>query len=270
MKKVILVTGASSGIGRACATALQAAGHIVYGASRTIAQLKDISFIPLEMDITDDNSVNSAVEQIIKEQGRIDVLINNAGAHFAGPLYTTSVEFAKKQFEVNFFGLMRVSTAVLPGMIYQKHGLLINISSVVGFFGIPYMGAYAAAKFALEGYSQSLRMELQNTGVKVTLVNPADFKTNTVDSREKLPFTLKHEKLEAEYTAAIEVIEKNELNGGNPAVVGKLITKIVAAQKPAHRYLVGDFGQTRLPLIAKALLPGSLFSRVINSYYHIK
>jgi short-subunit dehydrogenase len=270
MRKVILVTGASSGIGLACANALQASGHIVYGASRTIAQLKGVLFILLEMDVTDDRSVNSGVERIMKEQGRIDVLINNAGAHFAGPSYTTPVEFAKKQFEVNFFGVIRVSTAVLPGMIYQRKGLLINISSIVGLFGIPYMGTYTAAKFALEGYSQSLRMELQNTGVKVTVVNPADFKTNAVESRNKLPFMLKHEKLDTEYAAAMELIENNERNGSSPAVAGKLIAKIVAARKPAQRYMVGEIGQTVLPLIAKELLPCSTFSKIINRYYNIK
>ncbi|MCX2481679.1 SDR family oxidoreductase [Pedobacter sp. MC2016-15] len=270
MKKVILVTGASSGIGRETANALQAAGHTVYGASRSVHALKDIAFIPLKMDITDDESVKSGIETIIAAEGRIDVLINNAGIVLAGPLYDTSVEFAKKQFEVNFFGVVCVSTAVLPGMIERKKGLVINISSVAGLFGLPYVGTYVAAKFALEGYSQSLRMELQNTGVDVTVVNPGDFKTNNTSSREKLPFSLPHEKLKREYDAAIEIVEKNEVNGGNPAIVGKLITKIVGKSKPAHRYMVGAFDQTKLPLIVKALLPSTMFSKMINGYYNIK
>jgi NADP-dependent 3-hydroxy acid dehydrogenase YdfG len=270
MKKVILVTGASAGIGLATANALQADGHIVYGASRSISALKNISFIPLEMDVTDDASVNSGVETIIKAQGRIDVLVNNAGIVLAGPLYSTPATYAKKQFEVNFFGVIRVSTAVLPGMIEQKKGLVINLSSVAGLFGTPYNGLYAASKFAIEGYSQTLRMELQNTGVNVTLINPGDFKTNNTSTREKLPFSLKHDKLESEYAAAIEITEKNEINGGDPAKVGKLIAGIVGKSKPAHRYLVGDFGQTTLPLIVKALLPSAMFSKMINGYYNIK
>ncbi|MET1057283.1 MAG: SDR family oxidoreductase [Pedobacter sp.] len=270
MKKVILVTGASAGIGLATANALQADGHIVYGASRSISALKNISFIPLEMDVTSDASVNSGIEKIIKAQGHIDVLVNNAGIVLAGPLYSTPVDFAKKQFEVNFFGVVRVSSAVLPGMIQQKQGLVINLSSVAGLFGTPYVGTYTAAKFAIEGYSQSLRMELQNTGIDVTVVNPGDFKTNNTSTREKLPFSLTHKQLESEYAAAIEVVEKNEINGGDPAKVGKLIAGIVGKSKPAHRYLVGDFGQTTLPLIVKALLPSSMFSKMINGYYNIK
>jgi len=270
MKKVILVTGASAGIGLAAATALQADGHIVYGASRSIKNLKNISFIPLEMDVTDDQSVSSAVAQIIKAEGRIDVLVNNAGTVTAGFLATTPVDFAKKQFEVNFFGVMRVSNAVIPGMIMNKSGLVINLSSMAGLFGTPYTGAYVAAKFAVEGYSQSLRMELQNTGVSVTVVNPGDFKTNNTSTREKLPLSLNHEKLEAEYAAALQVVEGNEINGGDPANVGKLIAKIVGKSKPAHRYLVGDFGQTGLPLLVKALLPSTMFSKMINGYYNIK
>jgi len=270
MKKVILVTGASSGIGLASANALHADGHIVYGASRSIKNIKNISFIPLEMDITDDSSVNSGIEKIIKAEGRIDVLINNAGTVMAGPLYTTSVELAKKQFEVTFFGLVRVSSAVLPGMIMKHKGLVINVGSVAGLFGTPYIGTYVAAKFALEGYSQSLRMELQNTGVDVTVVNLGDFKTNNTSSREKSLFSLPNENLKKEYEAAIEIIEKNEVNGGDPARAGEIIAKIVARSKFSHRYLIGDFGQTSLPLIVKALLPSTMFSKIINGYYNIK
>jgi len=270
MKKVILVTGASSGLGLATANALHADGHIVYGASRSINTLENILFIPLEMDVTDDDSVNAGVEKIIKDHGHIDVLINNAGIVLAGPLYGTSVEFAKKQFEVNFFGAVRLNTAVLPDMIKQKSGLVINISSVAGLFGLPYVGTYVAAKFALEGYTQSLRMELQNTGVNVTVVNPGDFKTNNTSTREKLPFSMSDEKLKSEYTGTIKIVEKNEINGGDPVKVGKLIAKIVGKTKPAHRYMVGTFEQTSLPLIVKALLPSSMFSKMINGYYNIK
>ncbi len=132
MKKVILVTGASSGLGLACANALSVKEHTVYGTSRNINRIKGVSFNPVEMDVTDDASVNAAVEKIIKAERRIDVLINNAGNGITGPLYAMPVEFAKKQFEVNFFGVVRISSAVLPGMIEKKQGLVINISSLAG------------------------------------------------------------------------------------------------------------------------------------------
>src|ERR1700761_7370919 len=146
MKKVILVTGASSGLGLATAKALQAAGHTVYGASRSIGKMKDAPFNVLEMDVTDDASVKAAVDKIVKAEGKIDVLINNAGNGITGPLYAMPVDTAKKQFEVNFFGVVRVSSAVLPGMIEKKQGLVINIGSLAGLFGLPYQGLYSASK----------------------------------------------------------------------------------------------------------------------------
>ncbi len=144
MKKVILVTGASSGLGLATATALAAQGHTVYGTSRDIKRIKDVTFNPVEMDVTDDASVNAAVDRIVKAEGKIDVLVNNAGNGITGPLYAMPVELAKKQFEVNFFGVVRVCSAVLPGMIEKKQGLVINISSLAGLFGLPYQGLYSA------------------------------------------------------------------------------------------------------------------------------
>lgn len=178
MAKVILVTGASSGIGLACATALQAQGHTVYGSARDVKRLKDVPFKPIELDVTSDASVNAAIATITKAEGKIDVLVNNAGNGVTGPAYAMPVESAKQQFEVNFFGVVRMCSAVLPGMIEKKQGLIVNISSLAGLFGLPYQSMYAASKFAIEGYSESLRMELLNTGVKVTLINPGDFKSD--------------------------------------------------------------------------------------------
>ena len=154
MKKVILVTGASSGLGQATANALAAQGHTVYGTSRDIKRIKGASFNPLQMDVTDDASVSTAVKQVMDKEGHIDVLINNAGNGITGPLYSMPVDAAKKQFDVNFFGVVRVSSAVLPGMIEKKQGLVINIGSLAGLFGLPYQGLYSASKFAIEGYSQ--------------------------------------------------------------------------------------------------------------------
>jgi short-subunit dehydrogenase len=269
MKKIILVTGASSGLGSATAKALSARGHIVYGTSRDINRIKNASFNPLQMDVTNDDSVNAGIEKIMKAEGRIDVLVNNAGNGITGPLYTMPVDAAKKQFEVNFFGVVRVSSAVLPGMIEKKQGLVINIGSLAGLFGLPYQGLYSASKFAIEGYSQSLRMELQNTGVKVTVINPGDFKTDFTGSREKLPFTLTNEPLRKEFEAAVASMEKDENIGADPDKLAAQICKIVAKSKPAHSYLVGAFGQTIVPTL-KALLPGSLFVKLMNDHYGIK
>jgi short-subunit dehydrogenase len=269
MGKVILVTGASSGIGKACATALQAKGHTVYGSARNLSRLQAVSFKPVELDVTDDSSVNKAIAAIIQAEGKIDVLVNNAGNGVAGPAYTMSVENAKKQFEVNFFGVVRMCTAVLPGMIEDKQGVIINIGSLAGLFGLPYQSMYSASKYAIEGYSQSLRMELRNTGVKVVVVNPGDFKTGFTESREKTAFSITNPQLETEYKAAVASMEKDESIGQSPGVLAAKLCKIVDAASPAHRYLIGAFGQTIAPTL-KRVLPGGLFEKLMNDHYGIK
>ena len=269
MGKVILVTGASSGIGLACANALQAAGHTVYGSSRDIKRIKSVSFKPIQLDVTDDASVKAAVDRIIKDEGKIDVLVNNAGNGVTGPAYAMPVDFAKKQFEVNFFGVIRVSSIVIPRMIEAKQGLVINISSLAGLFGLPYQGMYSASKYAIEGYSQSLRMELRNTGIKISLINPGDFKSDFTQNREKVPFPIKNDMLEKEYNSAIASMEKDESIGASPDLIGKKVVQIVASSSPAHRYLVGAIGQTIVPTL-KTILPGGMFEKLMNDHYGIK
>ena len=269
MKKVILVTGASSGIGLACATALASKGHIVYGSSRNLKNINTTSFKPVELDVTDDASVNIAIATILKEEGRLDVLVNNAGNGVAGPAYAMAVEAAKKQFEVNFFGVVRMCSAALPGMIANNHGLIVNISSLAGLFGLPYQSMYSASKYAIEGYSQSLRMELRNTKIKVVIINPGDFKSAFSQNREKTPFIIQHTQLENEYKKAVAAMEKDESIAPDPSSLAKQLCKIVDASKPSHRYLVGGIGQTIVPTL-KAILPGSLFEKLMNDHYGIK
>ena len=269
MKKVILVTGASSGLGKATAIALQAKGHTVYGTSRDISKLKDVAFHPLQMDVTSDESVNAAIDNIIKAEGKIDVLINNAGNGITGPLYAMPVQLAKKQFETNFFGVVRMCSAVLPGMIEKGSGLVINVSSLAGLFGLPYQGLYSASKFAIEGYSESLRMELRSTGIQVAVLNPGDFKTDFTGNREKAPFTLKNDKLKGEFEAAVAAMEKDESIGADPSKLAAKVCQIVEQSKPSHNYLIGAIGQT-IAVTLKAVLPGSLFVKLMNDHYGIK
>ena len=269
MKKVILVTGASSGLGLATATALAAQGHTVYGTGRSLAKMAGVSFTPVELDVTSDESVKTAIDSILTAEGKIDVLINNAGNGITGPLYAMPVDIAKKQFEVNFFGVVRVSSAILPKMIEQGQGLVINIGSLAGLFGLPYQGLYSASKFAIEGYSESLRMELQNTGIKVVVVNPGDFKTDFTGNREKIAFGIKNDKLEGEFNAAVAAMEKDESIGASPDKLAAQIVKIVGKSSPTHSYLVGAIGQTIVPTLKK-VLPGSVFVKLMNDHYGIK
>lgn len=269
MKKVILVTGASSGLGLAMATALKAQGHTVYGTSRDIKKLSSAPFTPLQMDVTDDASVAAAVKTITDAEGKIDVVINNAGNGITGPLYAMPVDYAKKQFETNFFGVVRVCTAVLPGMIEKGQGLVLNVGSLAGLFGLPYQGLYCASKFAIEGYSESLRMELRSTGVKVTVINPGDFKTDFTGNREKAPFPIKNDKLKGEFDAAVAAMEKDESIGAAPAKLADKVCQIVNTSNPKHNYLIGAIGQT-IAVSLKRILPGGLFVKLMNDHYGIK
>jgi short-subunit dehydrogenase len=266
MKKVILVTGASAGIGLATVRALVNEGHRVYGVSRTINNIDNYPFYAMQMDVTDDRSVEKVVRSIIAKEGRIDVLINNAGNGIAGPLYAMPVEAARTQFDVNFFGVVRVSSAVLPEMIKRKAGLIINISSIAGLIGLPYQGLYSASKFAIEGYSQSLRMELFRTGINVAVVNPGDFKTEFTGKRQKLAYDFPDERLSNDYEAAIKSMESDESKGGDPATVAETICKIIDSPAPGQNYLVGGIGQTIAPLLKK-VLPGRLFVKLMNDHY---
>jgi short-subunit dehydrogenase len=269
MKKVILVTGASSGIGHATASKLASMNHIVYGASRNPEQVKDVMFQPVKMDVTDDESVKKAIDQIINAEKRIDVLINNAGNGISGPSYAMPYEMAKKQFDVNFFGVVRMCSVVIPHMLQQPNGLIINISSLAGLFGLPYQGLYSASKFAIEGYSASLRMELRKTNVRITVVNPGDFNTHFGHNRDKMDFPLQHDVLSKNYQAALEIIEKDETSAPGPDKIAVKLSKIVESKNPSHRYLVGQVSQTMVPML-KHLLPGSIFEKLLSSHYGIK
>lgn len=269
MKKIILVTGASSGIGLACATALHEAGHTVYGTTRDLSKKKNVPFNLIELDVTNDASAKAAVDKIIKAGGKIDVLVNNAGNGIAGPAYAMPVDKAKQQFEVNFFGVVRMCGTVIPEMIKNNSGLVVNISSLAGLFGLPYQSMYVASKYAVEGYSESLRMELLKTGIKIVTINPGDFKTEFTGSREKIPFTVDSDTLRANYDVAIASIEKDENAGADPVAIGKQLVKIVGKSSPAHQYLVGAIGQTIAVTLKKAL-PGGLFEKLMADHYGIK
>ena len=176
--KIALVTGASSGIGKATAERLATAGYKVYGTSRRGTNSGLQSFEMLALDVTSEESVAAAVTELIRREGRIDLLVNNAGFGVASAgAEESSIEQAKAIFDTNFFGLIRMTRAVVPHMRSQKSGRIINISSVLGFLPAPYMALYAATKHAVEGYSESLDHELRTRGIRVTMIQPAYTKT---------------------------------------------------------------------------------------------
>jgi NAD(P)-dependent dehydrogenase (short-subunit alcohol dehydrogenase family) len=247
---VALVTGASSGIGEATAKRLAAAGYKVYGTSRRGAQASGQAsgqaFEMLPLDVTSDASVEVLVEEVLRREGRIDLLVNNAGFGVApGGAEESSIEQARAIFETNFFGLIRMTRAVLPHMRQQGSGRIINMSSVLGFLPMPYGALYAATKHAVEGYSESLDHELRTRGIRVSVIEPAYTKT-PFDAN----FLEPDSKLDAYREARIAVnqrVKEVMATAEEPNIVADVVLKAASAKNPKLRYTAGVLaGRLRL------------------------
>jgi len=258
IRRVVLVTGASSGIGKVCAEHLPGKGYRVFGAQRSSPGLHS-GVETITMDVDDDQSVKTAVDALLAKVGRIDVVINNAGFALMGSIEDTSIEEARRQMETNFFGALRVIRAVLPAMREQRDGLIINISSLAGVLGLPFSGLYSASKFALEGLSETLRLETRQFGIKVVLIEPGDFSTQLPAKRQ----TAKESQGTASaYAAAFTKFkanqDKDEAKAPTPEPIARLVEKILKSPSPRQRYAVGMLGQ-RIVVPMKKILPQRLF-----------
>lgn len=268
MKKVVLITGASSGIGYDTAIELKEKGFIVYGAARRLDRLnklkeKDINII--ELDVTKEESMSSCVSTIIEREGKIDILINNAGYGSYGAIENVTMEEARKQIEVNIFGLARMTQLVLPNMRKNKFGKIVNISSMGGKMYTPFGGWYHATKFAVEGFSDCLRMEVEPFGIDVIIVEPGGIKTEWgIIAAENL----KNSSLGGAYeNTALDVSNHmRQLYSGekltSPKVIAKTICKAVTANKPKTRYLVG-YG-AKPAVFLRRILSDRMFDKIIK------
>lgn len=268
-KKVILVTGASSGIGKVSALQLVKEGHVVYGAARRIDKMQDIIEAggkAIQMDVTQAENVKRAVDEIIENEGRIDVLFNNAGYAVYGAVETVSIEDAKKQFEVNIFGLANITKEVLPHMRKQKSGSIINTSSMGGKMYTPLGAWYHATKHALEGWSDCLRLELKPFGIDVVIIEPGGIKTEFADvlyqpmiERAKgSPYEDISNKLAK---STMELYSKNQLSP--PSVIASVVSKAVSAKKPKTRYVAGKFAKPML--FIRKYFGDRVFDKIIMS-----
>src|SRR5213596_336820 len=235
---IALVTGASSGIGEATAKRLATAGYKVYGASRRGAQSGQRSFAMLPLDVTSDESVEAAVRELIRLEGRIDLLVNNAGFSVApAGAEESSIEQAQSIFDTNFFGIVRMTRCVVPHMRYQGNGRIINIGSVLGFLPAPYMALYSATKHAIEGYSESLDHELRTRGIRVTVVEPAYTKTqfdaNFLEADSKLD---EYREIRA---AMGKTLKEVMAAADDPSVVADVVLEAASAARPKLRYTAG-------------------------------
>ncbi|MGD0340660.1 MAG: SDR family oxidoreductase [Bacteroidales bacterium] len=268
MGKVILITGISTGFGKESSELLANAGHIVYGTIRKDCQVSGKVNV-LKMDLMDTASIENAVKAVIAKEGRIDVLINNAGMHTGGPIETSPVENIKLQMDTNLLGTAILTKAVVPYMRKQGGGTIINFSSIGGLMGLPLQGFYSAAKFAMEGFSEALRMEVKKFNIKVVLINPGDFHTNnTANRRNFLAPTGQDDPYREQYAKTLAVIENDEANGWKPVVLAKKLVKIVECKNPRQRYIISSFEQ-KLAVVLKHILPGKLFTSILADHYKI-
>lgn len=266
--KVILITGASSGFGRISAQMLAEHGHIVYGTSRKASPSVG-KVMMLEMDITNNRSIKKGIEQIIAEQNHIDVLINNAGMGISGALELATEEEVRQQIDTNFFGMINMCQAVLPFMRTARQGRIINISSIAGVIAVPFQGLYSASKFAVEGYSEALDLELYPFNIKVCLVEPGDFNTGFTSNRNISPITLEHPDYKKYFSKAMEIIEACELEGEDPRKLGIAICKLVEKPSPPFRTFIGPAEQVFFAR-CRNLIPARLKKYLLRLTYGIK
>lgn len=247
MDKVAIVTGSSSGIGFETALALAREGYHTYATMRDtkkgnkildIAKKENLQIRVVELDVNNDNTIKKAVEVIIGEKKRIDVLVNNAGFFLVGCLEDLTIPDLKDQFETNFFGVVRMIQAVLPTMRNQKSGIIVNVSSVAGRIGFPVTPGYISSKFALEGLSESMRYELFPFGIKTIIIEPGVIKTNLFTTLKKAT------KSDSAYKEITEKVMKGLMMmsemGTPPQEVAKTITKAISSDNPLPRYPVGN------------------------------
>ncbi len=260
--KVALVTGASAGLGRACAGQLASAGWTVIGASRR--GTASAGWQGMVMDVDDPESVLAGVAQVTMDHGRLDTLVAAAGWGIAGAVEHTSIDEAKAQFETNFWGAVRVTQAVLPHLREQRGGQIVLLSSIGGVIGIPFQAFYSASKFALEGFAEALGYEVAPFGVRVTLVQPGNFRTDFTASRKLAQASTGTTAYSSAQAKAVELMERDEVNGADPAAVAAVVLRVLAAKNPPRRVSVGKADE-RLGLLAKRLLPFRVFEAAAKS-----
>ena len=263
----IFITGASSGFGRAVAAHLAKRGHTVYGTSRSPKSDITDGVQMLRMDVRSPESVDAAVDSVIRREGHIDVLINNAGMGIAGAAELASPDDIRLQMETNFIGCTNVCRAVLRYMRPRRKGLIINISSIAGIFSIPYQGLYSASKFAIEGYSQALAMETSRFGINVVIIAPGDFNTGFTSARRLCPETASSPDYSASFARVRANFERDELRGGSPDMLARRICRIIESRRPRRRYVVPTSAAQWLAVRLSGLLPRRTFGWILKTFY---
>lgn len=267
MSKVVLITGGSSGIGKSIGEFLTQKGFTVYGTSRNPERYNDSKFELLQLDVSNVESIEKAAKSIISKSGRLDVLINNAGAGITGPVEEIPMEDIKQNFETNFFGPINVIKSVLPQMRKQTSGLIINITSIAGYMGLPYRGIYSTSKGALELLTEAMRMELKDFNIQMTNVAPGDFATNIAAGRYHAP-VMDNSPYKIPYGHTLKLMDSHVDAGKDPLLMAKAIYKIILTEKPKVHYKVGEFMQ-KFSIVLKRILPDKVYEKLLQNHYKL-
>ena len=267
MAKVVLITGGSSGIGKSVGEYLSQIGFIVYGTSRNPENYKNSKFTILQLDVKKIDTITETVNTIIKAEGKLDILINNAGAGITGPIEETPEAEIKANFDTNFFGPINVIKSVLPQMRKQQSGLIINVTSIAGYMGLPYRGVYSASKGALELLTEAFRMELKGFNINMTNVAPGDFATNIAAGRYHVPL-LDDSPYKKSYSSTLELMNEHVDSGSNPNMMAEAIYKIINTKKPRGHYKVGEFMQ-KFSIVLKRILPDKVYEKLLMRHYKL-
>ena len=265
MSKVVLITGGSSGIGKSVGEFLTTKGFVVYGTSRNPSKIKNHPFKLVALDVRKVETINNAIAEVIKNEGRLDVLVNNAGMGITGPIEETPTEEMRNVFETNFFGAIEVMKAVLPQMRSQKNGLIINVTSIAGYMGLPFRGVYSATKGALELITEALRMEVKQFGIRVTNVAPGDFATNIASGRYHTP-VFETSPYKEVYQSNLDLMDAHVDSGSDPIEMAEAIYKIIYNNNPKVHYKVGEFMQ-KFSIALKRILPDKVYEKLLMNHY---
>ena len=263
MSKVILITGTSSGFGKSIAEKLHSQGYTVIGTSRNTDKINSV-FKTMKLDINNYEMSKNLVDNIISSYGKIDILINNAGINITGPIETAKMSDIKKVFDTNFFSHVNMIQKVLPNMRSNKKGLIINITSIAGYLGLPFWGTYCASKSSFNLIAESLNIELKKYNVNVVNIAPGDYKTEISSNRvDKLEGASPYF---SEYKNVIDNVNSKMKHGRDPNEVAELVSKIINEKNPKINYLVGGLLEKKITL--KNLFPDKIFQKIIMKLYN--
>jgi len=267
MSKVVLVTGGSSGIGKSIGEYLTEKGFIVYGTSRNPEHYQNSKFSILQLDVKKIETIQQTIATIIEKEGKLDVVINNAGAGITGAIEEIPEAEIKANFDTNFFGPINVIKAVLPQMRKQQAGLIINITSIAGYMGLPYRGIYSASKGALELLTEAFRMELKDFNIKMTNIAPGDFATNIAAGRYHAPL-LENSPYKKPYGNTLELMNSHVDSGSNPNMMAHAVLKVINTKNPKTHYKVGAFMQ-KFSIVLKRILPDTVYEKLLINHYKL-